>query len=305
MRQSIPIFGVLIAMSIALTACDMGRNGGPMSDAQRQQLETGYDSLQTQYKMLMADYNQRPESLPDTIQQLYTDMQQMHRQMETNHRQMMSQHMGGGMKGPGMMGNRKQMRMQMQDNMTGEWYQQMMAMHQQMARMHNQRGQQHMARMNRRMSETYRKMSGSAPRAQPSDSALFNKQGDPSVLNGRQLFTSNCASCHGSDGTGISGAFPPVVNTRWVDAEPSVPVRILMNGLSGDIDVQGRTYNGVMPSFRARLSAAEIAAILNYLRSQSNEELPEITQEEVISVGNTYSDRNQSWSASELQSAMK
>lgn len=56
-----------------------------------------------------------------------------------------------------------------------------------------------------------------------------------------------------------------------------------------------------MPPFKARLSAAEIAAILNYLRSRSEGELPEITQNDVIRVVETYSKRTRLWSASELQ----
>ncbi len=83
-----------------------------------------------------------------------------------------------------------------------------------------------------------------------------------------------------------------------------MPVRILLNGLTGEIEVGGQTYQGVMPSFKARLSAAEIAAILNYLRSQSDGDLPDITQEEVVRIGKQYRDRTRAWQASELRPAL-
>jgi len=298
MRNPAQKFVLFLLLTVFFSSCHMGRSNY-MTDEQRRQIETAYDSLQNAYKTLMAEYEAAPDSVPANLQSLYAQMQQMHGQMEVNHRQMMSGRMGGHMQGNGMMDER--MRMQMQGHMTGEWYQQMMGMHGQMAAMHQGMGQQSMAKMHRRLSSGFEKMRGIIPGLDEPTEVPFNEEGDPALLNGENLYGQNCASCHGSDATGIAGVFPPLVNSTWVTDDKSVPVRILLHGLSGEIKVDGQTYQGSMPSFKARLSAAEMAAILNYLRNQSNPDLPEITQKDVVGVAETYSKRTRPWNASELR----
>ena len=43
--------------------------------------------------------------------------------------------------------------------------------------------------------------------------------------------------------------------------------KILLHGISGSLTVAGKTYNGAMPAFKDKLSDAEIAAVLTYVRS--------------------------------------
>ena len=272
-----------------------------MNQEQRRQFETAYDSLRTNHEALMDRYETSPDSVPGELRSLYAQMQQMHQEMDVNHRQMMSMHMNRRMQGGDMMS--QGMSMQMQGHMTGEWYGQMMSMHQQMAALHDRFGQNRMAEMNRHLAEEFGQMRGMVPGLDEPSEIPFNEEGDPALLNGANLYSRNCASCHGGDAGGMAGVFPPLVGSEWVNGEKSVPIRILLHGLTGEIEVQGRTYNGTMPSFKARLSAAEMAAILNYLRSQSGQELPEITQQDVIRVGKAYAERTRSWEGSELANA--
>lgn len=72
-----------------------------------------------------------------------------------------------------------------------------------------------------------------------------------------------------------------------------------MMGMHGQMAAM---HQGEMPSFKARLSTSEIAAILNHLRSESDGDLPEITSDDVNLLAKTYSGRSWPWSASELQS---
>jgi mono/diheme cytochrome c family protein len=178
----------------------------------------------------------------------------------------------------------------------------MMGMHEQMARMHENMGQQSMARMNSRLSQEYGNMRQMIPGLDEPTEVPFNEEGDPALLDGKNLYSQNCASCHGSNAQGVSGAFPPLVNSEWVTGNTSVPIRILLYGLQGEIDVQGQTYQGIMPSFKARLSAAEMAAIINYLRERSDGDNPAISQQDVVSVGRSFRNRTAPWSASELES---
>lgn len=290
---------IIIGFSVFLSSCQMGRSSY-MSEEQREQLQTAYDSLQSNYKSMIANYEADTDTLPSELKSLYAQMQKMHAEMEVSYRQMMAGNMGRHMEGDKMMMGQG-MGMHMQGHMTGEWYNQMMSMHDQMARMHQQMGQQNMARMNRRLSEEYGKMRMMIPGLDEPSDVPFNEEGDPSLLNGETLYAQNCSSCHGNNAEGVPGAFPPLVNSEWITGDKTTPIQILLNGLQGEIEVNGKTYDGMMPSFKARLSAAEMAAILNYLRDQSQGDLASISQEDVIDVNKEYRNRTKPWNASELE----
>jgi len=296
--QGIYGLGVVLFVSVLLFSCQ--NRGSYMSKSQQQALQNSYDSLQKDYRELVSDYESENDTLPANLRSLYTQMQRMHRQMNQSHQQMMTRNMDRPMEGNKMMKQRMHMGMQMQNHMTGEWYNQMISMHRQMAEMHQRLGQQHMAEMNERLADEFQNMRGMVPGLNKPSDVPFNQQGNPDYLNGEQLFTENCSSCHGAEGEGISGTFPPLIDSQWVTGDKSVPIRIMLHGLSGEIKVQGETYQGIMPSFKARLSAAEITAILNYLRKENDDQLPEVTQEEVINIGKKYSQRSRPWTSSEL-----
>ncbi len=291
------LFSGLLMLLITLASCQMGRSNY-MSEEQREQLQVAYDSLQSNYKMLMTNYEGVTDTLPSDLKSLYSQMQKMHGNMDVNHRQMMAGSMGRHMEGGKMM--ERGMGMHMQGHMTGEWYDQMMGMYDQMARMHQRMGQQKMGQMNRRLSEEYGNMRKMVPGLGEPSEIPFNEEGDPALLNGENLYSQNCASCHGGNGEGVSGAFPPLVNSEWITGNKSIPIRILLHGLQGEIDVHGQTYQGIMPSFKARLSAAEMASILNFLRAKSEGEHATISQQDVISVEKSYRDRTSHWTSDEL-----
>lgn len=296
--KSTPFLLVFVGLPLFLTSCHMSQSNY-MTEQEREQLETAYDSLQTTYKTLMAEYEADADPLSGELQSLYSQMQQMHQQMENNHRQMMRMPMSQHMQGNNMM-KEGMGRQQMQGHMTGEWYDQMMSMHERMAYMHQEMGQQPMAEMNQRLSEGFGMMRQMTPGTNEPSKVPFNEEGDPSLLNGESLFTQNCASCHGNDAEGVGRSFPPLVNSDWITGKKNVPVRILLHGLSGEIQVNGQSYQGSMPSFKARLSAAEIAAILNYLRSESDGDFSEISQDDIIRIDDNYSDRTTPWRAEDF-----
>lgn len=89
-------------------------------------------------------------------------------------------------------------------------------------------------------------------------------------IDGRALFSAQCAACHQGDGMGLAGVFPPLVGSEWVAAEPQIMTQVVLRGLVGQIDVAGASYNGAMPSF-AQLSDDELAAIVNFARVQLND----------------------------------
>jgi len=77
--------------------------------------------------------------------------------------------------------------------------------------------------------------------------------------DGKALYGTHCASCHGAEGQGIPGAIPPLAGNPRVQDEAYV-VRAVREGLSGPLEVGGVTYDGVMPPL-PQVSEAEARAI--------------------------------------------
>ena len=67
---------------------------------------------------------------------------------------------------------------------------------------------------------------------------------------GAKLYETYCSACHQRDGKGDGSRFPPVASTRWVSGDPNRLIGIVLNGLQGEIQVEGQTFNGVMPAQR-------------------------------------------------------
>jgi len=75
-----------------------------------------------------------------------------------------------------------------------------------------------------------------------------------------------CSGCHQQNGQGVPGAFPPLAGhaVELFEANPDYLANTVIFGLQGQIEVDGTTYNGLMPGWQS-LSDEEIAAVLNYI----------------------------------------
>ena len=82
---------------------------------------------------------------------------------------------------------------------------------------------------------------------------------------GATLYQTYCAACHQRDGKGDGSRFPPVAATRWVSGDPGRLIGIVLNGLQGEVQVEGQTFNGVMPP-HAFLTDDQVAQLLTFLR---------------------------------------
>lgn len=96
------------------------------------------------------------------------------------------------------------------------------------------------------------------------DPELDNLQKDHPVSAGERLYNLYCISCHQVDGKGAANRFPPLTGSR-VTGDPLYLTRILLKGLQGEIEVDGISYNGVMPGF-GFITDNETATLLNYIR---------------------------------------
>jgi mono/diheme cytochrome c family protein/heme/copper-type cytochrome/quinol oxidase subunit 4 len=84
---------------------------------------------------------------------------------------------------------------------------------------------------------------------------------------GERTYASSCQSCHQAGGAGMPGIFPPLAGNlpalHNAEGGREYLIDVLLNGLTGQIEVNGQTYNGVMPPW-ASLSDEQIAAVLNH-----------------------------------------
>ncbi|MCF3650508.1 PQQ-dependent sugar dehydrogenase [Synoicihabitans lomoniglobus] len=85
------------------------------------------------------------------------------------------------------------------------------------------------------------------------------------LLVGQGLYAIHCAACHSPTGEGAGDLLPPLVGTAWVTGDKGRLIRAVMGGLSGEIEVNGVTYNQEMPAFK-HLPDDELAAVLTFIR---------------------------------------
>ncbi|MCU4175625.1 c-type cytochrome [Carboxylicivirga sp. N1Y90] len=110
---------------------------------------------------------------------------------------------------------------------------------------------------------------------------------EPTSLNnlkdnnaGELAYKKNCQSCHQRDLGGIPGMYPPLAENKAIEGDKATLIKIVLDGMSGEIEVNGEKYNGVMASYR-NLPDAEIAAVLNYIRTGFGNDGDIITAAEV------------------------
>ena len=99
---------------------------------------------------------------------------------------------------------------------------------------------------------------------------------------GRDLYLKNCFACHQMRGQGIPGVFPPLAASDYLLADIDRAIRIVCEGLNGEITVNARRYAGVMPP--AILQDEEVASVLNYVLRNWGNAGPEVTSEQVKKV---------------------
>ena len=96
---------------------------------------------------------------------------------------------------------------------------------------------------------------------------------------GQRIYEANCQACHQAKGEGIKGAFPPVAKSDYLNADHDRAIRVILNGLSGAVKVNGETYNSVMPAMQ--LNDMDIANVLTYLLNNFGNKGGEVTAEQV------------------------
>lgn len=93
--------------------------------------------------------------------------------------------------------------------------------------------------------------------------------------SGEQLYTANCAKCHGREGEGFLRLYPPIHDSRYLKEEVSNLPCIIRNGLRGEITVGDTTFNQVMPAID-RLSPEQMSQIITFLQQKWSHPVTEL-----------------------------
>lgn len=101
---------------------------------------------------------------------------------------------------------------------------------------------------------------------------------------GKNLFNATCAACHLQDGKGIANAFPPLAKSDYLNKDVERAIYTVINGLSGEVTVNGNIYNSIMPA--QQFNDTEIASILTYVYNSWGNKVTEVTAEQVKKVRN-------------------
>ena len=125
------------------------------------------------------------------------------------------------------------------------------------------------------------------------------------AADGAQIYAANCVACHQASGGGLPGVFPPLAGSEWVQAADKVPANILLHGITGKLTVKDSAYNGQMPAFKDKLSDAEIAAVLSYVRGSFGNSAGKIAADTVKTEREAGKDRKDPWNGDEDLNKLK
>ncbi len=100
-------------------------------------------------------------------------------------------------------------------------------------------------------------------------------------MRGSRVYLDNCNACHRSDGSGAKRTFPNLVKNEAVNAnDPISLIHIVLDGSSMP-STQTAPTAFAMPDFEWRLSDAEVADVLSFVRGSWGNHAAEVSPDEV------------------------
>lgn len=98
------------------------------------------------------------------------------------------------------------------------------------------------------------------------------------MVRGAKIYDQRCAYCHGDQGQGASGAYPPLAGNRAVNmARPTNLIQVIAHGgFLPSTAGNPRPYG--MPPFGQTLDADDVAAVLTYIRGSWGNDSAPVTQ---------------------------
>ncbi|MCB9913932.1 MAG: dehydrogenase [Planctomycetes bacterium] len=116
---------------------------------------------------------------------------------------------------------------------------------------------------------------------------------------GRLIFNAICSTCHQPSGLGEEGKAPPLRHSPWVLGPKKRPIRVLLGGLVGPIELGGKTWDLEMPVYNE--SPENVAAVLTYVRREWGHGAEPVTPDDVRAVLEEMKTRTRPWTVPELE----
>ncbi|MEM7384156.1 MAG: cytochrome c [Verrucomicrobiota bacterium] len=116
---------------------------------------------------------------------------------------------------------------------------------------------------------------------------------DVHMKGGKKVYSNVCVGCHTSSGVG-GGEIPPLAESDWVYGSWERLASIVLNGLKGPVEVNGKMYNAAgMQAWKAALNDEQMAQVLTYIRrSFGNLEMLPEGDDGVVTAGMTKTARD-------------
>ena len=99
---------------------------------------------------------------------------------------------------------------------------------------------------------------------------------------GKAIYMEKCRLCHLEDGAGQEGITPPLNNSNFLLKNIDKGIEFVTNGYSGEITVNGKTYNGTMPA--QGLTEEQTAQVFTYILNSWDNPGIVLTGEDVTNV---------------------
>ncbi len=112
-----------------------------------------------------------------------------------------------------------------------------------------------------------------------------------------------CATCHQQDGRGLAATgYPPLAGSPWVTGDKQRLIKLVMHGLYGPLEVNGKAYNGQVPmtAYGGLMSDEEMAAVLTYVRNSFGNEAPMIKPEDIDKIRTVTAGKKDMYRAADL-----
>ncbi|MGB8168562.1 MAG: DUF6807 family protein [Chthoniobacteraceae bacterium] len=126
----------------------------------------------------------------------------------------------------------------------------------------------------------------------PEQQTLFTK--------GKTVYATLCGVCHQPTGSGMPGLAPPLLNSEWALGPVDRPIRIVLGGLTGAVEVAGTKWQLEMPGLPI-LSDEDIAAAITYVRREWEHSESAVSPQEVAAIRAATKSRSKPWTAEDLQ----
>ncbi|MGB0327518.1 MAG: DUF7133 domain-containing protein, partial [Akkermansiaceae bacterium] len=132
-----------------------------------------------------------------------------------------------------------------------------------------------------------------------------NKEHHASFKRGEKFYIANCMACHGPDGAGMEMTGPPLVKSEWVLESDQRLAAILLQGLKGPIEVDGKNYTPAaeMPGLKvaSHVKDTDLADVATFVRHAWNNRKGMVKADTVTKVRQKLADRQSVFTPKELK----